>query len=1775
MAGVFLILPAIARDFSEFYGFGVYMGNFFDTDAVSYGKINVSYDSDEVGEEWTYGKDILFPANFNPGLVTHNINSAWGYKGSLYASRYRYSVIEFQKDDPKYFYNDVIQMDGSGKLINTIDMGYRSKYGYVVKAYLNPEDSMLYCWTTDFANNIYFGKISPDKINDFASEFKEIKSRPYVYDAVPQAFCGKGNMFYYFTNNLQLMSITPDGVESTVGTLDEVDQFTASEWDLGSDFAGMAMIYCEDIDKFIWSGPRGLNSSEYALSARVYAFSLPTDGRRSIINEVVALPMFCGPIPDSYWTAFVDTKEMLDVAISLPTGTVFESEGIYYKVISDEQKTVSVTSVPFDKKKYSGSIIIPEEVKYNWHTYTVTSISEPAFSDCNSLTSVVIPNSVTLVGNDAFHECRSLRRVIVCNPNIKFGSDVFERYDGPEVSVFFCPKELDVSSLNLADAWFEAIHIDTEKIECLADGSIISDDGRTLIHAGTYNEPYTIPDGVVTIASSAFKGVGLITSLTIPPSVEVVEKDAFQGDFYLGYGDPMVEVSPVKHVNFVDWTKWYENVSLGNVYSNPYRKCDAYAGGVKVNAPELKEGMTEIKDFINIGFEYSGDLKIPSTIKRIGEYAFYNNEKLTSIIMPDGLKEIGDRAFKGCANIESVIMPEGLEEIGYSAFRGCANIKSVIIPRSVMSIGSDAFEMCNGLKSLVVYNPDVKIGYDAFSISKGDNSYARFYYPAGMDISSLKLSSFKPISFDPENTTFLPGGTQLDGEGKTLIYAVATDGSFTIPDGVVTIAKDAFIDVSKLESLTIPASVEVVEADAFRYFNSNFWDEHPVFIDRVNFEDWDKWYGNVKLGNLYSNPYHKNGQAYSDGKKITDIEFKEGLIQIGDYVHCGLDVKFKDEIELPSTLKHIGAYAFYNSDELYSVIIPYGVEEIGEYAFAGCELLENVKLPAALRTIGESAFSGCTSMTEVELPEGVTSLGDKAYSGCSSIEKAVLVSGIKTIGDGTFTDCISLNKIFFPLNLKKIGSRAFEHCNALDEVVFPATLESIGDYAFYFGNSHEGNLTKLVIPNSVIYLGVSAFENHKISNLTIGSGLETISEGAFRGNKLKVIDFSEGLKSIGAEAFAGNSVYWDFNNNNSIGSVKLPTSLTDIAKGAFSETNIISLELPDGVAVLHEGSCGTPSILSLGSGIKEIAPKAFSFANLKVMRVKANTPPSLSEAFNITTAQNDNLTLIVNAGRKDKYTTNARWKQINNIIEEGSSEIVIYMTGDYALSEEIRTTTGLMPASVTKMKVVGPLTSQDMRIIRENMVSLQSLDLSEVTNITSIPDNQFNGSLLTEIRLPSNLESIGEYAFADCSLLKVGEIPEGVKEIGDGAFMNCPRVEVSELPQSLVRLGNSAFANCPGIRNIAAGGDLEYLGGGAFSDCKLLETCDLGMTSLSRIEGNTFSGCSSLDEVVLPESVKSIGSDAFSNTALRDIDFVAGVESIGESAFRGCRRLVTANIPENVTSVSGDILSSCNRLIAVSMSSKVTSVESGMFSGDSKLANISCAALEAPEAMSGAFDGIRERYVSLTVPTLSFRSYLNAPQWGRFQSIQNRIPVTIDPGVEVSNVTEEEYQEMLREDALEEAAELAAQESGAEPEQVVARRVARRSGVRRAAAEGRSFARLFDGAQIQTGSEGKGTRVFINPEEGVTVTSVLYNGKEMVQDMEGNSLLLPAGSNGSLVIRTNSVVTAVDGINTGIAEGPVEVYDLQGFKVADSLEGLAKGMYIVRQGGFVKKIAVK
>ena len=282
-----------------------------------------------------------------------------------------------------------------------------------------------------------------------------------------------------------------------------------------------------------------------------------------------------------------------------------------------------------------------------------------------------------------------------------------------------------------------------------------------------------------------------------------------------------------------------------------------------------------------------------------------------------------------------------------------------------------------------------------------------------------------------------------------------------------------------------------------------------------------------------------------------------------------------------------------------------------------------------------------------------------------------------------------------------------------------------------------------------------------------------------------------------------------------------------------------------------------------------------------------------------------------------------------------------------------------------------------------NWMKIQTGYASEVktveirSEVKSIPDKAFyKCSNLTSITIPSGVTSIGNYAFYNCSNLMSITFDEGSKltSIKNYAFNGCSVLESITIPDAVTSIGDSAFSGCTGLRVVTIPVTLTTISRYLFQNCSSLESINIPL-SVTSIQVNAFSGCSSLEQIivdesnfnyssgdgvlfnkdktklircpagkqnsyVIPNSVTSIGSSAFSGCNLTSIEIPSSVASVDNGAFSGCKRLASINIPNSVTSVGSDAFSVCSNLTSVTISNNVTSVSAGVFNGCSSLTSI-------------------------------------------------------------------------------------------------------------------------------------------------------------------------------------------------------------------------------------------
>lgn len=147
--------------------------------------------------------------------------------------------------------------------------------------------------------------------------------------------------------------------------------------------------------------------------------------------------------------------------------------------------------------------------------------------------------------------------------------------------------------------------------------------------------------------------------------------------------------------------------------------------------------------------------------------------------------------------------------------------------------------------------------------------------------------------------------------------------------------------------------------------------------------------------------------TYSNGVGI--IEFDSSVTEIGQYAFK--NTKQLDTMILPSSVTNIKAYAF-ESSGITDITIPPTVTNISGGAFFHSELI-SIVIPASVKMMGPSVFLSCYSLTNVSISPSLNHLDDSMFSGCKSLVSITIPDNITSIGNGLFYNCSNLSEIRF------------------------------------------------------------------------------------------------------------------------------------------------------------------------------------------------------------------------------------------------------------------------------------------------------------------------------------------------------------------------------------------------------------------------------------------------------------------------------------------------------------------------------------------------------------------------------------------------------------------------------------------------------------------------------------------------------------------------------------------------------------------------------------------
>lgn len=783
-------------------------------------------------------------------------------------------------------------------------------------------------------------------------------------------------------------------------------------------------------------------------------------------------------------------------------------------------------------------------------------------------------------------------------------------------------------------------------------------------------------------------------------------------------------------------------------------------------------------------------------VLRIEDNAFRGAKSITELVIPVSVTSIGQNALAGCTGLEKITLPfvgaSAADTAGGIAwlFGGVsftqnaslvpASLRAVVLSDACTAVPAFAFDGCASLSSVTLAANLASIGAYAF----GGCALQTVAVPASVESIGIGAFASCPLTamevpFVGHDRTAAIGhiGYFFGAEtaaGNTM--CPATLRSVKILSGCTAIGEGAFADCDGIETLELPATIVSIGRNAFT----------PAQLAAVSVEEG----GFLYIGRvLYS---------YNPASAPKNVTMRDSTVAIAAGAFDGLAIT---GIDLPDSVAHIGAGAFRGATmttltlpfigesadsetnatlayifggevpaTLTSVVLNERCTRIASGAFAGAVGLREVTIGASVTEIGTGAFHGCTALTAITVDAGnaayqstadgivYTAAGDEIVAVPAALSGAVtLLPTVTVIPADTFRDCRLITSLVLPDGLSAIGDGAFAGCSLLASFNIPDSLALVGRDAF------DGTAWYRAQEDGVVYIGRVLY----------------ICKGNRAPTSLIV---REGTVSITAGAFA-----YDL----TLEKIDIPASVRYIGAGVFRGVNIRSLILP-----------------YIGDSVTDAKPTTAFLGYL----FGASTP-SVSAAFvpktlTSLTLRSGCLAIRENALRGCDTLTDITFPASLVYVYGG----VLDSTAWYAAQQEIP---GVIYAGSVAYSFVAPEQAYEDYSTEERNGRLTPYDVVLRDGTVAIADSAFMGSAIRTVWMPDSVLTIGEYAFAECAVLKTVDISLSLTDLGAYAFSTCTVLDRIYLPGTIGTVKEGTFMDCEGLRIVWVGAGITNLGGAA------------------------------------------------------------------------------------------------------------------------------------------------------------------------------------------------------------------------------------------------------------------------------------------------------------------------------------------------------------------------
>ena len=1035
----------------------------------------------------------------------------------------------------------------------------------------------------------------------------------------------------------------------------------------------------------------------------------------------------------------------------------------------------------------------------------------------------------------------------------------------------------------------------------------------------------TFPTKLSTIGNVAFQTNNL-TSVILPDTVTSLGNGAFATN-------PKLE-----RINL--------SKGLTEISASAFGCSDGDNYMTKLTSIQLREGITSIGARAFAGNNFS-EIAIPSTVKSIGAYAFSTKNYLTTpctVILPEGLETIGDNAFRNKV-ISEIVLPSTVTKLDKNTFRKeYSDDTSAVITKVYVSLRSQYEDKGNFPDSEYhqIYLTDTSVwtaedftyGEQAFELYPATESEKKLTVNAWV-ITGLSEEGNKKIS---ENTELVipeedPNGNKVQGIGNSALTKLGIT-SLVLPENVkaayddttwettgkgLTERGDFFIGASaflgnSLTTLELPEGVVFVGNNAFK---SNQ-------LTSVTFPK--------TVMQVWNGAFAQNSISTLEFAEETDFAFQADSMAFA--------INQIKSVQLPANTEKLHKWVFLQNAGMESVTTGTTAEQKGGIVYMYMDAEEAGSLVAHLENgsnvqkliLGtiplEEAPWGETDFTYDEAGTTVTGLTEAGKMKLK-VNPAVVIpktgptgEAITALGDG-----VNMEGIFVYTEDDKNYAPA--------SVLLPETLTKIGKWTFALNPSliYEANMTNIILPEGLIEIGQTAFQNAKLVEVSIPDSVTTMGAGAFTGNenltsvklsknvidipsgafnagtsenmRLETLVIPEGVKTIGANAFTGTHIE----------SLTLPDTLVSIGNNAFMNHQLMEVEIPGSVETIGSSAFRVAQenlekalvSVTLHEGLITIGKEAFmgnkitDIALPKTVVLSAENKGADCIFGNARTPASPIVTLRV--------SEEAKVDAFNSEYANSYSHIVIYdklvgtgwTSDDFTYDEETGTLTGWSESGQFKRQTLRILVLPDQTPEGKDIVAIGDEAFKipdEEVVITKFGVDSPNG--MTEVILPEHVQTIGKESFSQNALITMDLT--GVTAIGESAFYGNDLVKI-ELPDTVTELGAGAFS-ANDITELKLSAGVTVIPQGAFSMNIRLAKVEIPETVIE-IGATAFAGAR-LTTLTIPETVKKIGEKAFHLHHLTELVIPGNVEEIGDSAFEGTYKATTLKtliIEEGVKSI--------------------------------------------------------------------------------------------------------------------------------------------------------------------------------------------------------------------------------------------------------------------------------